>query len=150
MTLPALYQLKRVDDAGLGRRDGAKGSRMTRLVVSGQVGQAFPGLLISAIVTAGFDGHPPWPSWTSASPRWRPRPGRSRERMMTRTSPPGMRPTGRSAPTRAGSGPAPRRCCGGWRVLADCPGSTRRIATKVFGIGRRIATKAYGHLQGVC
>ena len=61
MTLPALYQLKRVDDAGLGRRDGAKGSRMTRLVVSGQVGQAFPGLLISAIVTAGFDGHPPWP-----------------------------------------------------------------------------------------
>jgi DNA/RNA-binding domain of Phe-tRNA-synthetase-like protein len=61
MTLPALCQLKRVDDAGLGRGDGAKGSRMTRLVVSGQVGQAFPGLLISAVVTAGFDGHSPWP-----------------------------------------------------------------------------------------
>jgi hypothetical protein len=113
MTLPALYQLKRVDDAGLGRRDGAKGSRMTRLVVSGQVGQAFPGLLISAVVTAGFDGHPPWPElderFAALEAAARPVPGR----MMTRTSPPGMRPTGRSAPTRAGSGPAPRRCCGG-------------------------------------
>jgi hypothetical protein len=61
MTLPALCQLKRVDDAGLGRGEGAKGSRMTRLVVSGQVGQAFPRLLISVVVTAGFDGHSPWP-----------------------------------------------------------------------------------------
>ena len=34
---------------------------MTRLVVSGQVGRAFPGLLITAVVTAGFDGHSPWP-----------------------------------------------------------------------------------------
>jgi DNA/RNA-binding domain of Phe-tRNA-synthetase-like protein len=34
---------------------------MTRLVVSDQVGSAFPGLLITAVVTAGFDGHSPWP-----------------------------------------------------------------------------------------
>ena len=30
-------------------------------MVSDQVGQAFPGLLITAVVTAGFDGHSPWP-----------------------------------------------------------------------------------------
>jgi DNA/RNA-binding domain of Phe-tRNA-synthetase-like protein len=34
---------------------------MTRLVVSGEVGLAFGGLLITAVVTAGFDGHSPWP-----------------------------------------------------------------------------------------
>jgi B3/4 domain len=33
---------------------------MTRLVVSDQVGLAFPGLLVTAVVTAGFDGHSPW------------------------------------------------------------------------------------------
>src|SRR5262249_61325389 len=38
-----------------------EGSGMTRLVVSGQVGRVFPGLLITAVVTAGFDGHSPWP-----------------------------------------------------------------------------------------
>jgi DNA/RNA-binding domain of Phe-tRNA-synthetase-like protein len=34
---------------------------MARLVVSDQVAQAFPGLLITAVVTAGFDGQSPWP-----------------------------------------------------------------------------------------
>ncbi len=34
---------------------------MTRLTVSDQVCDAFPGLRITAIGTSGFDGHSPWP-----------------------------------------------------------------------------------------
>jgi DNA/RNA-binding domain of Phe-tRNA-synthetase-like protein len=34
---------------------------MTRLEVTGEVGQAFPGLQITAVVASGFDGRRPWP-----------------------------------------------------------------------------------------
>ena len=34
---------------------------MTRLEVTGEVAQAFPGLRITAVVVSEFDGHRPWP-----------------------------------------------------------------------------------------